>query len=559
MANLFNQLQQQSQLRPQKIALWHCTAAGKASSVTFAQLAERSRAFASALRRHLPAGAIVPLLLGKSPDCVAAMLGVLGAGMTFACLNRKLRTPQISAILQMARPPVALVDGPGLMGLRDGASADSPLAQTHWWLVPGGALEPAHARVQQQLSRAIPLSVWGTDIVPDAHDGVPRIEEDPARPGCCLFTSGSTGAPKGVLIAHSDLCARAQAEAEWFGLTSDDVLLNILPFSFDVGLNQLLAMVVSGCTLVLLDSWLPADIFRVAGEFGVTGISAVPAIWSDMRRAGVQFDTAARHAALRYITVSGGDLPPEQLAALPVLAPGVGIYKTYGQSEAFRATCLRPDEFADRPRSVGRAFGDVRIHIVREDGGHCHAEEEGEIVHTGLGTMLGYLGGQDPEHKLRPNPFCAEGDPAPLAVYTGDLGHLDAAGYLYVHGRRDGMLKVSGNRVYPKEVSNQLTAIAGLIEAEVIGAKGEDGVTQLFGFVTLAAGAALTPPAILRALAARVPSYMVPREIVILPAMPRTASGKPDRPALAQQAQLLLVSRLTPATLAAVSGVDGKP
>src|SRR5207244_10114403 len=106
-----------------------------------------------------------------------------------------------------------------------------------------------------------------------------------------------------------------------------------------------------------------------------------------------------------YITVSGGDMPAAQLAKLPHMAPNVGIIKTYGQTEAFRATYLRPDEFADRPRSVGRPFPGTRVYVVRADNSVCHSNEEGEIVHTGLGLMLGYLDGQDSQAKLRSNPF----------------------------------------------------------------------------------------------------------------------------------------------------------
>ena len=128
------------------------------------------------------------------------------------------------------------------------------------------------------------------------------LPDDPLRVGCCLFTSGSTGKPKGVLIGERDLTARAWAEAQWYQLNEQDVLLNILPFSFDVGLNQVLSAMCVGCSLVLLNSWLPADILDAVSERQVTGISAVPSIWSDFLKANLRFDTrgAARVAALHY-------------------------------------------------------------------------------------------------------------------------------------------------------------------------------------------------------------------------------------------------------------------
>jgi acyl-coenzyme A synthetase/AMP-(fatty) acid ligase len=259
-----------------------------------------------------------------------------------------------------------------------------------------------------------------------------------------------------------------------------------------------------------------------------------------MLKAGMSFDGSSAHKALRYITVSGGDMPLRQLERLPEMTGGAGIFKTYGQTEAFRATALRPHEFLSKQASVGRPFGGARIYVVREDGSRCGPGEEGEIVHAGLGSMIGYLDGHDPQRKARANPFLERAGDPPTAIFTGDLGCLDEDGYLYVHGRRDEMLKVAGNRVYPAEIAGQLLEIAGTAAAEIVGVKDREGRTCLFAFVVLAAGATLAPVEIRRRMSGRVPPYMLPAEVVILPVMPRTASGKPDRPALTEKAGKLL-------------------
>jgi acyl-coenzyme A synthetase/AMP-(fatty) acid ligase len=177
---------------------------------------------------------------------------------------------------------------------------------------------------------------------------------------------------------------------------------------------------------------------------------------------------------------------------------------------------------------------------VREDGTLAAPHEVGEIVHTGIGVMLGYLDGDDPQNKLRPNPFFGSDDNAPCAVFTGDQGYLDEDGYLYVVGRRDEMLKVAGNRLYPRAVSDQLAAIDGVAEAEVVGVTRDADDTQLVAFVVQKPSSALEPMMIRRELALRVPSFMLPKLVVILPTMPRTATGKPDRQALAARAATLL-------------------
>src|SRR5262249_33867740 len=156
--------------------------------------------------------------------------------------------------------------------------------------------------------------------------------------------------------------------------------------------------------------------------------------------------------------------------------------KTYGQTEAFRATSLKPHEYAAKRYSVGRAFHGVRVYVVREDSTRAEPDEPGEVVHTGLGVMLGYLDGNDPQNKLRPNPFAGPDDPAPRAIFTGDQGYLDGDGYLFLSGRRDDMVKIQGNRIYPNEVRDQLLQVPGVGLAEVVAVKTPEQ-TRLAAFV----------------------------------------------------------------------------
>jgi acyl-coenzyme A synthetase/AMP-(fatty) acid ligase len=540
---LFEQVQHHARERPNHVAVWNRLPGGQYEATSYSKLAEAARRFARAFADSLSEARFIPLCLARSTSCIAAMLGAIGAGKAFICLNQKMRLPQVSDILEAARASVVLVDAAGLMTLRGGVTEAPAITRVRWWLLRGPEFGAMHGKIAARLDEVAIVDQWEADV---AASNVPEpllLPDDPLRVGCCLFTSGSTGKPKGVLIGERDLTARAWAEAQWYQLHEQDILLNILPFSFDVGLNQLLSAMFVGCSLVLLNSWLPADILGVVSERQVTGISAVPSIWSDFLKANLQFDTRGQHASLRYIAISGGDLSREKLDRLPAMLDGVGIIKTYGQTETFRSAALLPPEFSRKRQSVGRAFVNVRVYVVREDETLAAPHEVGEIVHTGMGVMLGYLDGDDPQHKLRPNPFFGPDDDALCAVFTGDRGYLDEDGYLYVVGRRDEMLKVSGNRIYPREISDQLAAIDGVAEAEVVGVKLDDDDTHLVAFVVQAASRALQPMMIRRELAWRVPSFMLPEQTVILPAMPRTANGKPDRQALAAWAAALLTQK----------------
>jgi acyl-CoA synthetase (AMP-forming)/AMP-acid ligase II len=528
--DLLHRIREHAGRNAQAVAIVRRESDGSYAGTTYADLAAAAETFACAFAQHAGAARIVPILASKSATTVAAMVGAMAAGYAAACLNPKLRLPQVERILRVGAATVAVIDGTGLLALKGPFARDSAVRRTKWWLARGTGFMAMHERAAEGLREVAGVVDWPVEALAAAVP-VPAAQS----PAVCLFTSGSTGTPKGVLVGRQDLYERALTEIEWFGLGERDVLLSVLPFSFDVGLNQLVASLVAGATLVILDSWMPADILRAVEERRVTGISAVPSIWLDFLRANLSFDRSGPHRSLRYITVSGGDLQPPQLEALPSLGAGLAIFKTYGQTEAFRPTCLLPGEFAARRTSVGRPFGRARVYVVRDDGTRAAPGEAGEVVATGLGVMLGYLDGADEQAKLRDNPFRGADDPAPKAIFTGDVGYLDEAGFLFLRGRRDAMLKVHGNRVYPSEVAAQLLALPGVLQAELVGSPDGAGGMRLVAFVVLAAHAP-RPDELRRQLALQVPPYMVPAIVLPKNAIPRTASGKTDFPALAAEA-----------------------
>jgi len=505
---------------------------GTFDETSYSMLSKKVQRFARLYAEVLPAQAMIPVLSGKSSESIACMLGAIATERPFCFLNSKYRGPQIAAVLEATGASACIVDAAGLVALR-GAWIEQPrISQTKWLVIGDVPATGLYAQAADELRKVAEVIAISDD---DRADEPQITRQSTARgsvAGTCLFTSGSTGEPKGVLISEADLMARTVAEIAWFGLAPNDVLLSVLPFSFDVGLNQLLAALAVGCELVLLDSWLPADIVTTVEKRRVTGISAVPAIWLDLLNSGVRFDTHDRHASLRYVTVSGGSLSKEQLERLPAVVGEAGIFKTYGQTEAFRATSLRPEDVQTKPDSVGRAFPGVRLYVVRDDGTRCEPGEIGEVVHTGLGVMMGYL-----EHarspaatnKLRTNPFYGSDDPSPAAIFTTDMGYLDEEGYLYLKGRRDGMLKVMGNRVYPQEVTHQILTISGVRDVVVVGMPRADGETIIVAFIAPAPGAELSPGSVRKALNTKLPTFMIPKEIAFVDHIPRTPTGKPDQ------------------------------
>ncbi len=504
------------------------------SCTTYGTLLALAEGYATALAKRVPAGSLVPILAGKSADSIALSLACLASGRPFAWLNKRLRAPQIVEIAKNARAQLVVADAPALLTIGP-AIRDNPILGAIQWIgIADGTRAGSEAALGQAI-RLLPDHVKVPVLEPVAEDrGAPIDPLAPDAVACCLFTSGSTGRQKGVMVSDRDLAARARSEVDWFGLTRSDRLLSILPFSFDVGQNQLMSALAAGACLVIEESWLPVDLLKTIARDRVTGISGVPSVWRDLLASSLQLDRIGLHHSLRYVTISGGSLSVSEQERLQQRLEGVAIFKTYGQTETFRSASLRPEELALRPASVGRSYIGTRVLILREDGQPCLPNEVGEVVHVGLGTMLGYLGDGSNAEKIRDLPAELGGD---RAVATGDYGFLDPDGYLFLKGRMDAMVKIAGNRVYPEEAADQLRALESVREAEVVAVTQEGADPRLIGFIVSDGTRDFTGESIRRLALSRLPAHMLPSEVLILPELPRLANGKIDRRALDELAR----------------------
>jgi acyl-coenzyme A synthetase/AMP-(fatty) acid ligase len=342
----------------------------------------------------------------------------------------------------------------------------------------------------------------------------------------CLFTSGSTGTPKGVLISGEDLLRRAMTEIEDYELTEQDSLLSLLPFSFDVGLNQLLSCLLSGAHLVILNSWFPKDILTTIRSRNINGISGVPSIWAEALAYPKGPDFEQNTQTLRYVTVSGGDLAKNQLVELRQYFRNSKIFKTYGQTETFRSSMLKPSDFERKMTSVGRPVKGTQVFILNDKGEIVPPNIEGEIVHYGVGTMLGYINDLEGTNgKLREivdslRETVNEGK----LVFTGDRGKIDEEGYLYVLGREDGMIKTLGHRVYPKEIESCILEHEHVKNVAVVGVRDERRGQMIIAEVI--GSGALDKQRLTSFLKERLPYYMIPSEINIVQYLPMTENGK---------------------------------
>jgi acyl-CoA synthetase (AMP-forming)/AMP-acid ligase II len=309
--------------------------------------------------------------------------------------------------------------------------------------------------------------------------------------------------------------------------------LAVLPFSFDAGMNQLMTAFQQGATLVLINFIFAKDIVTALAKEQITGLAGVPTVWSLLAQSHSSLEkTPLPH--LRYITNTGGAMPQNVLAILRRMLPTTKIFLMYGLTEAFRSTYLPPEELDRRPTSMGKAIPDTEILVLNEKNQPCAPGEIGELVHRGPTVSMGYWGQTETTNRvLRPNPLLPPelGD-CERVCYSGDLVKMDEDGFLYYVGRRDTMIKSSGYRISPTEVEEALFQSGQIRHAAVIGLPDEVLGQTIKAFVVPLNGEPVDTEKLVTFCSSKIPRYMIPKAVEVLPELPKTSSGKVDYPAL---------------------------
>jgi amino acid adenylation domain-containing protein len=471
------------------------------TTVSYGELADRALSFASALiDSGVRPGDRVAMLLRRNADAAAAFFGTLAAGAIAVVVNEQLRPRQVEHILDHSDSSVLLAAGEIVDRL------PRPLATSAAVIDPGEV--PA-------TGSATPLRTIGTDVAQ------------------IVYTSGSTGLPKGVTLSHGNLWAGMRAVTAYVGISSRDRIASLLPFSFDYGLNQLLCAAGTGAALVIERSPIAGRIVRTLHEQEVTVLAAVPPLWLQLLNVA-EFRTAAV-PSLRALTNSGGRLPRTAVQALRACQPQAELFLMYGLTEAFRSTYLPPDRVDRKPTSIGQAIPSAEVLVINKDLAPCGPGEVGELVHRGPTVALGYWNDVTATARVyRPHPLRPRGTPdAERVVFSGDLVYHDDEGDLHFVGRDDAMIKTLGYRVSPDEVSDALYASGQVVEALVTSEPDELRGELIVAYVVLSEEGSLDR--LEQFAAVELPRYMQPSRIEVREELLRTASGKHDAAATARE------------------------
>lgn len=450
----------------------------------------------------------------NGPEAVIAFWATLKANAVVSMINPQTKTDKLAYLLRDSGA-AALVTEARLWAVAKAAAERATELHT---LVVAGELRDAGARAN--------VVAWAA-AARDLRAEPPSRSAIDVDLAAIIYTSGSTGDAKGVMLTHRNMLTAASSITTYLENREDDVILGALPLAFDYGLYQMIMAFKIGARLVLERSFAyPADVLaRVVSE-GVTGFPGVPTMFALL--AELESLGSYDFSKIRYVTNTAAALPVKHVMMLVRLFPQARIYSMYGLTECKRCTYLPPDDLDRKPTSVGVAIPNTELWLVDENDRRLGPGKVGQLVIRGATVMAGYW--RKPEEtakKLRPGPL-----PGERVLYTGDYCRQDDEGYLYFVGRMDDIIKSRGEKVAPKEVESALVDVAGVKEAAVIGVPDPLLGQAVKAFVVLERGKALGAKDLERECQRRLESFMVPKHIVFVDDLPKTATGKINKQGL---------------------------
>lgn len=456
-------------------------------------------------RSGVAAGDVVAVALPRSPQWIAAVIGVLRRGAVYLPLEAAGPSARQQSLVTRSGATVTI---------------DAVLID-HW--IAGNDESDAAARL-------------GATAPADRPEPPSAVRPGWMDPAYVYYTSGSTGLPKGAVCGHLGMLNHLQAKIDDCGITSDDIVLQSTQATFDISLWQFAAPLMIGATVVILDHQDLLDLptfLRTIRRHSVTVVQVVPSYLDVLLLHLESGADASELASVRCLPVTGEAISKQLVDRFFRALPDTTLINCYGATEASDDTNHEIMTASPTGRSVpiGRPLGNVTVHVLDPADRLVPPGSIGEIVFSGMCVGLGYLG--EPERTA-----AAFGDdpirPGERMYRSGDFGRWLPGGNLEFHGRRDEQVKISGIRLELGEIEYQLLQLPGVTGAAVVTVPSSTATKQLAGFYT--AATQLDDAAMAKALAGQLPTGAVPTTLTWLPQFPLNSNGKVDKHGLSARA-----------------------
>ncbi|CAN7776252.1 AMP-binding protein [Variovorax sp. LjRoot84] len=459
---------------------------------TYAQMEAACAGAARELHlRALHTGDAVALALPNVPAFVAYLFGILRIGAIVVPLNPGLTLHELTWLIhESGARAVVTITKLARQLVSDRSS--TPSLQHVISVDPGKPLD-------------CPTTTIDMEIGGDADDTA-----------LLIFTSGTTGRPKGVVLTHRNVLANTAQVADRTALSSRDRVLTVMPLFHANGLmNNTILLLRAGASIVLQPRFDLDEFWRIVGQFRPTYFTAVPTVFARLMDA---WDGRADTSSLRFVRSGAAPMAPS-LQRLVEERLGVPVVLSYGLSEATCTCTMNPPDATRRAGSVGRALGDEVVAILDADGREAPPYEVGEVAVRGPNVMSGYFNAPDATAQTLRDGW----------LHTGDMGYVDADGFLFLADRKKDIIIRGGENISPREVEEVLLEFPSVAQAAVVGAPDREWGEQVIAFVVPRASGVLVVDELHAFCRERLARFKLPRRVHVVASLAVTSVGKVDK------------------------------
>lgn len=509
--NLSKQLHHTASSLPHKAAYYFSE-----QSTSYLQLDAAVTNFASGLEKMgVKQGDHIALVLGNSPYFVIGLYGALRLGATVIPINPIYTADEIGYIINNGDVKV-VVTLDLLLPLMD--KMNSLLPNVDHYIICDTPKENDQSISLETLSGFPKMKSFTTVLASGQLDFVePELQDDDVA--IILYTSGTTGKPKGAMLTHKNLYSNAKDVSDYLKMNETDRVITALPmfhvFCLTVSLN---APLMNGATMLIVPRFSPKEVFQLAKNYEATVFAGVPTMYNFLLQLP---DANPEDLQSLRLCISGGASMPVALLKNFEQKFNVAISEGYGLSEASPVTCFNPLDRTRKPGSIGTSILNVENKVVNEIGEELPVGQVGELIVRGPNVMKGY-------YKMPEDTDAAIRDGW---LYTGDLATMDADGYFYIVDRKKDMINVGGFNVYPREVEEVLYSHPEIVEVAVLGVPDPNHGEAVKCYV-VSKNPGLTEEVLLTYCSEHLAKYKIPSTIDFLEELPKNTTGKILRRAL---------------------------